>query len=809
MRDVDFLLAARTGNPLPLDRPLVYRYRSGALRPRMIATLRRLAAGHGLTLWLGAPPLRPGFDRSPLFPSQLLLFDWPARTTRPTGLDDPRRPLSADALQRSLELLAKSLDGPGVHLLEHASPVARHPGWAAVERGALVLEEPDITHGSLPSVLRCLAATTDLTPDADLLGQRGFFASFAGLVEERADLPAVIQAFDERVLLCTDPETHRYDAARDRRNVVGRRGRRALLYHLRDLTALRRECDLDDLLCGLDERRAECGWSSFHLVADLYRLTSRLLEPASHPRRARLEARSRVAAPRLAEGAALWVALLLAWEDALIRSVEEDRHGYRRGPDLIVPALAGLGRDFLAREERAEAGDPLKGRWAGLARALSRCGMDVRDGPGDPLASIRNNLVRALAAMLARLGKGPDWFGHLHEGAAAACVRLDEKARRDAQREDAEDEEKGQGTPRCLVLAPPPSPLHQTFATVIGREHAVAELRRHARARTDGVDLLLHGPDGVGKRTLAWSYARMVLCTQPSPGGGACGACRSCRAFEAGQSGCIEIDGAHPDIDKITQHLVKRVQTAELVVSEVVLPIKQVFVIHNADRYPPAMFDRLLKPMEDSGRARFVLLARDRRAVRLAGQSRCFDYRVRPLRRSEAKAFLEKHFDVGGRAYNAAMLELVIDASEGRPDRLRRSGQILAGPGPLGLADMCARLGLDWAESFLRHWPAIVAAAPWASEGVVDASGVDRSGLERAERVRRVRAVLQLVHIRGIRQGSSGRDAIDPALRHCEPSIRDAFTAVVHRQAVLEGVSAETVWARMVETWLSDCALMG
>ncbi|WP_050983391.1 hypothetical protein [Methylorubrum extorquens] len=808
MRDVDFLLAARTGDPLPLDRPLVYRYRSGALRPRMIAALRRLAAGHSLALWLEAPPLRPGFDRAHVFLSQLLLFDWPARTARPKGLDDPRKPLSADALQRSLELLAVSLDGPGVHFLEHASPVARHPGWAAVERGALVLEEPAITRGSLPSVLRCLAATTDLAPGADLLGQRGFFASFAGLVEERADLPAVIQAFDERVLLCTDPATHRYDAARDRRDAVGRRGRRAVLSHLRDLTALRRECDLDDLLCGLDERRAERGWSTHHLVADLYRLTSRLLEPASHPRRARLGARSRVAAPRLAEGAALWAALLLAWEDALIRSVEEDRHGYRRGPDLIVPALAGLGRDFLAREERAEAGDPLNGRRAGLARALSRGGMDVRDGPGDPLASVRNTLVRALAAMLARFGEGPDWFEHLHEGASAACGRLDEKARRDAQREEDEDE---QGTPRCLVLAPPPSPLHQTFATVIGRGHAVAELRRHARARTDGVDLLLHGPDGVGKRTLAWSYARMVLCTQPSPDGGACGACRSCRAFETGQSGCIEIDGAHPDIDKLSRHLVMRVQTAELVVSEVVLPIRHVFVIHNADRYPPAMFDRLLKPMEDSGRARFVLLARDRRAVRMAGRSRCFDYRVRPLQRSEAEAFLEKYFDVGGRAYDAAMLALVIDASEGRPNRLRRLGEILAGPGPSGLVDMCARLGLDWAESFVRHWPAIVAAATSASAGVVNASGVDRTDIdrteaERAERVRRVQAVLQLVHLRGVRQGSSGRDAIDPALRHCDPSIRDAFAAVVHRQAEREGVSAETVWARMAETWLSDRA---
>ncbi len=54
---------------------------------------------------------------------------------------------------------------------------------------------------------------------------------------------------------------------------------------------------------------------------------------------------------------------------------------------------------------------------------------------------------------------------------------------------------------------------------MIGRGHAVAGLRRHARERTDGVDLLLHGTDGVGKRTLAWSYARMVLCMQPTDEG--------------------------------------------------------------------------------------------------------------------------------------------------------------------------------------------------------------------------------------------------------------------------------------------------
>ncbi len=169
-------------------------------------------------------------------------------------------------------------------------------------------------------------------------------------------------------------------------------------------------------------------------------MTVRLLEPVSDRRRPRSEARSRVTPHRIAEGAVLWAALVLAWEDALITSVREDEAGYRRGPDLIVPALAGLGRDFLTREDRTEADDPLEERWPGVARALARCGADVPDDPGDPLERIRGGLVRGLTAALARNHEErPDWFGDLHEGASAACGRINAKALRDEKRREEEE----------------------------------------------------------------------------------------------------------------------------------------------------------------------------------------------------------------------------------------------------------------------------------------------------------------------------------------------------------------------------------
>ncbi|HEY3460686.1 MAG TPA: DNA polymerase III subunit delta', partial [Casimicrobiaceae bacterium] len=51
--------------------------------------------------------------------------------------------------------------------------------------------------------------------------------------------------------------------------------------------------------------------------------------------------------------------------------------------------------------------------------------------------------------------------------------------------------------------------------------------------------VLLHGPEGIGKRILAHTLARALLCEAPRPSVEACGECPSCRYIAAGQ---------HPDL---------------------------------------------------------------------------------------------------------------------------------------------------------------------------------------------------------------------------------------------------------------------
>lgn len=51
--------------------------------------------------------------------------------------------------------------------------------------------------------------------------------------------------------------------------------------------------------------------------------------------------------------------------------------------------------------------------------------------------------------------------------------------------------------------------------------------------------LLLHGPEGLGKRAFAWRLAHLLLCPSPTAQAEPCGGCASCRRFAA---------GTHPDL---------------------------------------------------------------------------------------------------------------------------------------------------------------------------------------------------------------------------------------------------------------------
>ena len=118
--------------------------------------------------------------------------------------------------------------------------------------------------------------------------------------------------------------------------------------------------------------------------------------------------------------------------------------------------------------------------------------------------------------------------------------------------------------------------------------------------------LLLCGPAGIGKQTLAEAFAKTLLCQRPSSQG-ACENCQSCSLFDA---------GTHPDfhvlesekqlgVDKIREGIGKLSATSQL-------GRNKVLVIPAADSMTDSAANALLKTLEEPTDNTFLMLLTDK-----------------------------------------------------------------------------------------------------------------------------------------------------------------------------------------------------
>lgn len=148
-----------------------------------------------------------------------------------------------------------------------------------------------------------------------------------------------------------------------------------------------------------------------------------------------------------------------------------------------------------------------------------------------------------------------------------------------------------------------------------GHPVAVAAVRRSIERERPPHALLLVGPDGSGKTTLALDLAAGLLCLDPDPAARPCRACSACRKVEHGN---------HPDLHRIApegagdQIRLGAVQalTAELAL----LPMEgliRVALIEDAHRLNPDAQNALLKVLEEPVGAACIILAADDAAALL------------------------------------------------------------------------------------------------------------------------------------------------------------------------------------------------
>lgn len=149
---------------------------------------------------------------------------------------------------------------------------------------------------------------------------------------------------------------------------------------------------------------------------------------------------------------------------------------------------------------------------------------------------------------------------------------------------------------------------------------------------------IICGPPGSGKKLLAHTFAKAVLCGA-NVGGMACGLCKSCKTLETSNN---------PDMVFISP------QKASLGVKEIredilenlaVLPYEsnnRVYIIDSADKMTPAAQNAMLLTLEAGPKfAVFLLLADSLGPFLPTLISRCIQYKIQPLNTEVICSYLE------------------------------------------------------------------------------------------------------------------------------------------------------------------------
>lgn len=155
---------------------------------------------------------------------------------------------------------------------------------------------------------------------------------------------------------------------------------------------------------------------------------------------------------------------------------------------------------------------------------------------------------------------------------------------------------------------------------IVGQEFAQRMLANTIRRRRVPHAILLHGPAGTGKLSLARSYAAAVNCTGRGESVSACGACASCHAIKTGNHPDVRIispDGQRIKIDQIRE-------TIEAVSYRSYSGAMKVWIIRQADSMTEEAANSLLKILEEPpANTVFVLTAENLYSMLPTVVSRC------------------------------------------------------------------------------------------------------------------------------------------------------------------------------------------
>jgi DNA polymerase III subunit delta' len=302
-----------------------------------------------------------------------------------------------------------------------------------------------------------------------------------------------------------------------------------------------------------------------------------------------------------------------------------------------------------------------------------------------------------------------------------------------------------------------------------GHDAAVAAVRAMVAGRSPHA-LLIGGPPGIGKTTLALDLAAGLLCDDPDPAARPCRACRACRLVDR---------GIHPDAHRLApagpgdQIRIGSRENPEdgtirrLSLDLALLPVEggaRLAILERADRMGDDAQTALLKTLEEPpAGVTIVLCADDEDRLMPTVRSRCARIRLGPVGVREIESILEDA-DLadaplaarlarlaGGRPGLARSLALAPDAIAARDELARTLLHLLDAAPSLRLA--ASRELLDLATTMDRALERVAREAAGATaDSVTETGRTARSGRGGSRRTTRAGAAR-----------SAGPDPAEPA----------------------------------------------